>query len=137
MTPANLQPLKRFGAAAVVLGTGAAALLLYCFDPVRVPIFPVCQFHRWTGLDCPGCGSLRAMHELLHGHILAALHFNLLLVVSIPVAIWLGYRMVRQHLRGGPLFDIKPAWIWAYAAAWLLFGILRNLPVPILAQFGP
>jgi hypothetical protein len=31
----------------------------------------------------------------------------------------------------------RPAWLWGYLAAYLAFGILRDLPVPVLAQFAP
>ncbi len=73
----RLQRRLGFGGLAAA---GAAALVLFCFDPARCAVYPVCTFHQLTGLDCPGCGSLRAMHQLLHGHFLSALHFNALAV---------------------------------------------------------
>ena len=59
-----------------------AAGVLFCFDPNRYPFYPLCFFHRATGLLCPGCGSLRALHQLLHGNLATAFHFNALLVSS-------------------------------------------------------
>lgn len=115
----------------------AVAAVLFFFNPSRVPIYPVCEFHEITGLDCPGCGSLRAMHQLLHGHLVIALHLNLFLVLSLPLYAWLGFRMVWQEFKGGRPVTIRPAWFWTYMALWLAFGILRNLPMPLFAAFAP
>src|SRR5207302_5482362 len=57
-------------------------VILYVFDPVRFGFYPACTLYRTTGLFCPGCGSLRAMHQLLHGHLIEALRFNALCVCS-------------------------------------------------------
>lgn len=63
-----------------------AAAVLFLFDPGHWAFYPGCVFYRTTGLLCPGCGSLRACHQLLHGHFAAALHCNPLLIVSFVVA---------------------------------------------------
>ena len=129
--------MKKLLITAGIVGGAVAALVLYCFDPARVPIYPSCLFHQLTGLDCPGCGGLRAAHELLHGHLLAALHLNLLLVLSLPLFAWLGFRFVQGELRGRPQLTLRPVWVWVYLAAWVAFGIVRNLPVHLLASFAP
>ena len=116
---------------------GVAALVLFCFDPTRVPIYPECTFHRLTGLDCPGCGSLRALHALSHGHLLEALRFNTLTVLSVPLLAWFGFRLARHEFAGGRPVAVKPVWLWAYLAAWITFGIARELPVPFFAWFAP
>lgn len=46
--------------------------------------FPRCPFRVLTGLQCPGCGSQRAVHHLLNGEIHTAFQENPLLVLSIP-----------------------------------------------------
>ncbi len=68
---------------------GAVAILLLAvvygmFDPSS-HLFPRCPFHALTGFECPGCGSQRALHALLHADVAAAWHFNALLVASLPV----------------------------------------------------
>lgn len=115
----------------------AGALVLFFCDPARAPIYPPCLFHQLTGLSCPGCGSLRALHALLHGHWVAALHFNLLLVASLPLFAWLGFRVARSELRGGPALNIRPFWLWLYVAACIAFGVLRNVPVPFFTVLAP
>lgn len=63
----------------------SAVLSVYAgFDPEKYIFFPKCLFHSLTGLKCPGCGSQRAIHQLLNGNIISALHYNALAVISIP-----------------------------------------------------
>ena len=56
-------------------------------NPESNGFFPSCPFHKYTGLDCPGCGSQRAAHHLLNGHIGEAFAFNPLMVSAIPYLI--------------------------------------------------
>jgi len=112
--------------AAAVLG-GAA--VLYCFDPAAHGFYPVCRFHQWTGLNCPGCGATRAAHALLHGDLTLALRDNALLTLA-PVALlvragWLAAARWRQR----PAPAVMPAnAIWVLVAIALVFAVLRNLP---------
>ena len=54
------------------------------YDPAEHTAFPQCPFRTLTGYKCPGCGSQRAIHELLHGNVSGAFYYNMLLVISIP-----------------------------------------------------
>lgn len=93
-------------------------------DPTRPGRFPSCPFRALTGLDCPGCGSLRALYELAHGHVVAALDHNAFLVVFLPFGalVWL-----RAVTGGRSPSRVLPGWVWlALVAAW---GVIRNLPV--------
>jgi hypothetical protein len=65
--------------AAVLL---ALAAVYFLFDPNTEGVFPKCAFYVLTGWKCPGCGSQRALHALLHGDIAGAFHMNM----WIPVA---------------------------------------------------
>lgn len=78
---AEKKNIVKFAAVAIVL---AALVTLYgLFDPATSP-FPRCPFHALTGFDCPGCGSQRAIHSLLHLDVAAAWRYNALLVISLP-----------------------------------------------------
>src|SRR6266550_1487519 len=66
----------------------ACVAVLYFFNPAEHGFYPSCLFYKTTGLLCPGCGTLRAVHQLLHGHIAAAFRLNALFVLSIPVLGW-------------------------------------------------
>ena len=107
-----------------------AGVLLRGFDPATAGIFPPCPLHYLTGWYCPGCGSLRAIHELLHGHLWAAWAMNPLTVVLLP---FLAYGLASHVLfeirgRGLPQLFLPALWIRALCATILLFGIVRNLP---------
>ncbi len=58
--------------------------MYYNYNPATVGFFPSCPSRTLTGLLCPGCGSQRALHELLHFNIGAAMRYNPLMVISIP-----------------------------------------------------
>jgi hypothetical protein len=137
MTEGMKFPVKKLAIAAGALAMTGALAVLFLFDPTRVPIYPQCVFHQWTGLDCPGCGCLRATHALLHGDLNAALHFNPCLVLSLPLFAWIGFRFLLRRWKENPAPVIQTRWIWFYVGAWLLFGVLRNLPVPLFAAFVP
>ena len=42
-----------------------------------------------TGYKCPGCGSQRAIHAMLHGDALGAIRYNAMLLPAIPVVVLL------------------------------------------------
>ena len=67
----------------------AVAILYGSFDPERTRWFPKCLFLSLTGWKCAGCGSQRAIHQLLHGHIGAAFHYNALLISALPLIIFI------------------------------------------------
>lgn len=59
-------------------------VVYYLFSPLESSFFPKCPFHSITGLDCPGCGSQRALHYLTHFEIKKAFLSNPLLIMAIP-----------------------------------------------------
>ncbi len=61
-----------------VAAARSALTFLYSFDPALTGLLPSCPFRLVTGLLCPLCGTLRAAHALLHGHLAAASHYNTL-----------------------------------------------------------
>src|SRR4051794_18522002 len=81
---------------ALVAGAAAALAVLYRFDPATAGFFPPCPFRLLTGLRCPGCGSTRALHQLLHGQVGAALALNPLLPLSLPALGWVGLSLLRS-----------------------------------------
>ena len=42
-----------------------------------------------------------------------------------------------SQIQGRPMETIRPIWLWLYLAAWLAFGVLRNLPFQPFASFAP
>jgi len=117
---------------------GAAVAILFFYPPTEHPFYPRCPLYVWTGLYCPGCGSLRAVHSLLHGDFLSALRFNSLLILSSPLLAWLFLNSVRTP-SGKPLLKVGPraGLIWSFVGATLAFGILRNLPFAAFSFLAP
>jgi hypothetical protein len=115
---------------------GAMAILFW-FDPTKHGFYPVCMLYQSTGILCPGCGALRAGHQLLHGNIIAALHYNVLLVAVFPFVAIYGVWMLYCKARGLRMGKWKPVWIWLGLTILVLFGILRNLPFAKAAWLAP
>ncbi len=59
-------------------------VIFFYIDPNIYPVFPKCPFLVITGLECPGCGSQRSFHQLLHLNIGAAFKQNPLVVIFGP-----------------------------------------------------
>jgi len=115
--------------AAAMLPVAIAGGVLFCFDPSRYHFYPICVFHRSTGLLCAGCGSLRGLHELLHGHWATAFRFNPLVIGSLPLVLWFGGRCVVQKVSDRPVsLGFHPAWLWLVLAVVIAFGVVRNVP---------
>jgi hypothetical protein len=117
----------------LLAGIPAASLAmigLWRFNPAGTRLFPPCPFHALTGWYCPGCGSLRAIHQLLHGNLSAAFAMNPFAVIALPFLLYGLVSQISLELRGRriPHFFIPGGWIWTLAVAIVVFGILRNLP---------
>lgn len=111
------------------IAAGVALLVLFVFNPADHRFYPQCWFSKVTGVLCPGCGGLRATHQLLHGQVTEAFRLNALFVVSMPVlAVYFGLRCRQRPARGTTGSHRSRRWWWALLAALVLFGMLRNLP---------
>ena len=80
-----------------ITGIAMAAVLgglavIYSFPPTEYSFYPRCPIYLTTHWLCPGCGSTRALHSLLHFDIQSALHYNALFTLLFPFAcLWLGF----------------------------------------------
>jgi hypothetical protein len=128
---------RRLGSPMLVGGAlVAGCVALRIVDPAGGP--PICPFKAWTGLDCPGCGATRAAHQLLNGHVGAALSLNAAFVLAVPLVLWwLGARLVPM-VRGRtlPAPNLGPTVLKVMIAALLVFSVVRNLPVSPFAWLG-
>jgi hypothetical protein len=125
-----LKTLKNFCPVAFVIGLIGLLVVIFKFNPADSGIYPPCPFRYLTGLHCPGCGSLRAVFQLLHVNLYAAFRQNPLMLLAIPFLVYsflsrLRYSLGPKHSK--PKF-VKPIWIWLVLIIIILYGILRNLP---------
>jgi hypothetical protein len=116
----------------IALGAGLAAtiLFLYNFNPAGSSLYPPCPFLTLTGLYCPGCGSLRALHQLSHGHLFAALSLNPLMIISLPFVVYgllseAGFAGRRRIL---PAVFVTRTWIWLLFGVIVIYWVARNIP---------
>lgn len=111
----------------VTLGVGGLAMLRWG-DPTS-PSWPLrCPSLAVFGLFCPGCGSQRAVHSLLHGEFGAAVAYNPLLVLILllsPLALW----------RPGVLRNVMVG--RSLVVGTILFAVVRNIPLPPFTVFAP
>ena len=108
------------------------AAIVAVFDPAVTWWFPSCPFYALTGWLCPLCGSLRAVHALLHGAPRAAWGFNPLTTAAVAaggVALLLDALRPEQPARAGRLIGFCLSGRALAAAS--AFGVLRNLTGPI------
>lgn len=106
----------------------AAAAVLFAFDPAVTRWFPSCPLYALTGWLCPFCGSLRALHALLHGHVVAAAAFNPLTTAAVGAGLVAAtHDAVR---RSSPsLVDrlVSRCFSIQGLACAVLFGVVRNM----------
>lgn len=76
--------LRTFICVAAVVAIVSVLTALYFVDPEISEFMPKCAFRLLTGLDCPSCGSQRAVHAMLHGEFSTALSYNPFIVLSFP-----------------------------------------------------
>jgi len=107
----------------------AAMLVLYFFAPEEHRFYPRCLFYSFTGIQCPGCGGLRAMHRMLHGEFATAWHLNPLVPILVPAtALWCGlYAVKREWADRSRELLRQPAFLWTLLAAAVLFTLARWL----------
>lgn len=116
------------GKLVIALGAVAAVGAYFIFCMVTDSM-PRCPFKWITGLDCPGCGSQRAIRALMAGHPLEAWGYNLILP---PMLAYLAAILLMPLFKGKASRKIyerltSPVIIAAIAAVVILWWILRNL----------
>lgn len=97
--------------------------LYYFFNPTVSNFFPKCPFHTITGLYCPGCGSQRAIHDLMHLNIFEAINHNALMFFAFTFGIGL-YLYSKKKFSDLIYHPKSPLIIFGII---FLFGVLRNL----------
>jgi hypothetical protein len=107
------------------------AIYVFAFEPGKTGFFPPCLFRSLTGLSCPGCGSTRALHQLLHGHFADAFMLNPLFVIALPLLAFALFRHTALAFQGvTPRPNALPArYIYLIFMVIVSFWIFRNTPL--------
>lgn len=112
------------------LTMATAAVFLYFIEPGKSAFLPSCPFRLLTGLTCPGCGTTRCLHQLLHGNLAAAFQLNPLLLLSLPFLLYALVRYTYGVMLGRPMRPntLAPKYIYAIFGIVLFFWVFRNTP---------
>lgn len=137
--PYSLRVSNRLKMAGMVCACGVVATVLYLFSPTSAGFYPPCPVYALTGLYCPGCGTARALHQLLHGNVLKAIDFNPLMMLFLPFLAYGFVSYISVGLGGRALPRLFTGMRWAYAIYGLMFAywILRNIPLYPLTLLAP
>jgi len=122
-----MKKIFRAGLLVVIL---APVVLFFMLEPSKNQLFPRCAFNALTGYYCPGCGSQRAIHSLLHLNITGVVHNN---VLFLPAVLAVAYHYLH------PVLNRKFSWrlpniFYMKNTPWIIFGIIvlfwiiRNFP---------
>ena len=101
----------------------------YVFDPkTEAFLFLKCPFYEVTGLQCPGCGSQRAFHALLHFNVQEAFRQNILFVLGLPYVLLLFIMSFNKEKYHQLRAFLLSSWVFlAIVLVAIIFGVLRNL----------
>jgi hypothetical protein len=134
----------RLAVATGLLGVGWVAVAGVLYHPEGSSLPVACPFHALTGLDCPGCGSTRALGALVRLDPAAAFDHNVLAPVALVVLAVAWVRWMRAAWGGRPTRDVirGPAAVVAVGVAVVAFAVVRNLEAASwlasgLASSGP
>lgn len=123
-TPASSRTDVLVATGLVAAGTAVLAVV----DPNQGH-FPTCPLLAITGLYCPFCGGLRAVHDLTRLDLAGALDRNPLFVLLLPLLVWAWWRWARRAFTGRPAPLSLPSWWgWVVLGVFATYFVLRNLP---------
>jgi hypothetical protein len=110
---------------ACIIGIG----ILYFANPEYTVWMPQCLFYKLTGIQCPACGTQRALHQLLHCNFTVAFRYNPFLIISVPYLLSL---IVCQFDTGNRLkklrqFAYHTATVNTYLILLVLWWVARNI----------
>lgn len=107
-----------------IAAVGGFLLYVFLNDPAQGGFLP-CPFRYLTGWLCPGCGSQRALHDLLHGRIGEAFAHNALLIIALAAlgSVWIAGRF-SPAVRN---WTTRNAVVWACLVVVVGWGVVRNV----------
>jgi len=109
---------------------GCVGFCLYFGHPADYAWLPACPFRVWTGLLCPGCGTLRATHYFLNGQFAVAFWCQPLLIILLPFLVLFVGKALYENLRQKSVhlpFEVQLYWLIFIVIC--LFFVLRNIPL--------
>ena len=108
-------------------------------DPHAAGNYPTCPSIGLFGVHCPGCGSMRAMHELTQGDLAGVVSRNALLPIALALLVWAWLAWTDRRLGIGRVPELRPPVPVLYASVVVVvaFAVLRNLPFAPFSALAP
>ena len=79
------------------------------------------MFYVLTGWKCPGCGTQRALHELMHFNFAGVIQYNPILLLALPYLVVLCYL---YYFNGDKHFPRLNAFLNSKKAILFVFGLI-------------
>ncbi len=90
-------------------------------DPHASGSWALCPTNALLGIYCPGCGSLRGLHDLTQGRIIESVGHNALLIPGILFLLFAAFRRPGSR------------WATVWLVAFVMFFVVRNIPGSVFA----
>ena len=124
--------MKTYKLAIITLVAFCVSIIYYFIDPSQYRLMPKCPIKLLTTLDCPGCGFQRALHATLHGHFTEAIHYNMFLLLAIPLTcLWFINRVMIEHTSNqgnrAKMLKLNKGIIYIYIFCYVCWFIIRNI----------
>ena len=123
---------RRIALPAAVVGTLATATVaLHLRDPHVQGTWGICPTKAVLGIECPGCGGLRAVNDLTNLQLVDAISSNLAFVAAIPVLAYVFARWSMGRWRGQAWDPSERAMNLSgltLVVVLTVFTVLRNVP---------
>ena len=117
----------------------AAVVTVGVRDPHATGNYPTCPSIALFGVHCPGCGSMRAMHEFAHGDLAGMLSRNIFVPLALVLLAWSWVAWFDRRLGRHRIPALRPPVPVLYGSVVVLiaFAIARNLPWSPFSGLAP
>ena len=120
--------LRPYIAFAIIAIMAILAFIYYFFDPAETYWMPHCLWKTATGTDCPGCGSQRMAHALMHADIRKAWESNAFAFCMIPVVILYSWLEINVSRHPNIYRRLHSPWIInLFISSIIIWWLLRNI----------
>ncbi len=124
----------------IVFALAIVAGVYYFFiNPSDYSILPQCPSYKYTGTYCPGCGSQRAIHSLLHGDFAGMMAYNPMFLPVGMLLFWHWGILLTNRIKNtrylSPMYHSRFPYIVLVIV--LLYWLLRNIPYYPFSWLAP